>query len=84
MVTALDKTRIIINIDGNQGNAFYILGTCLGLINQLQWSEEDKEDFKKTFYSQGYDDNLLMIEHFFGDFIEIQTKNSHYLKLFEI
>jgi len=73
----LDK--MFIDIDGPNGNAFYLLAVARDFCKTLDLDEDEiLEDMKTGDYL-----NLLKVfEDNFGDFVVLQTENPEYLEAF--
>ena len=53
------------NLDGEDGNAFAILGKCLRAVNEAGWSQEQKDDFFTKATEGGYVELMRVVkEHF--------------------
>jgi len=68
--------KLTLNLDGPDGNAYVLLGTCKGIAKQLglDWmpiSEEARSD--------DYTHLVKTLNKYFGEFIDFETSNSKYL-----
>ena len=79
MIEKTPTDKIVINIDGEQGHAFSLLGDAKNLAEQLgmyyhtildEMTQGDYIHLLKTF------------DFHFGDYITIQTSNAEYLDAF--
>lgn len=67
--------KIEINLDGPQGNAFYILGCADELGKQLNFSKEKRTKIYEEMTSGDYEKLLEYFEHYFGDWAYIYSDN---------
>jgi len=74
----LDK--MFIDIDGPNGNAFYLLATACKLSKQLGL---DNKAIEKDMKSGDYLNVLKVFDDNFGNFVVLQTENSEYLEAFK-
>lgn len=61
--------KIEINLDGPQGNTFYILGCADELGKQLNFSKEKQTKIYEEMTSGDYENLLEQFEHYFGDVV---------------
>ena len=73
----LDK--MYIDIDGPNGNVFYLLATACKLSKQLGF---DNKAIEKDMKSDDYLNALKVFEDNFGEFVVLQTENAEYLEAF--
>mgnify|MGYP003658893623 CR=1 FL=1 len=73
----LDK--MYIDLDGPNGNAFYLLATACKLSKQLGL---DRNTIIDEMKSGDYLNVLKVFDDNFGDFVVLQTENSEYLEAF--
>ena len=73
----LDK--MYIDIDGPNGNVFYLLATACKLSKQLGF---DNKAIEKDMKSDDYLNALKVFDDNFGDFVVLQTENAEYLEAF--
>ena len=74
----LDK--MYIDLDGPNGNVFYLLATACKLSKQLGF---DNKAIEKDMKSGDYLNVLKVFDDNFGDFVVLQTENSEYLDAFK-
>lgn len=78
-----EETKIVINLDGPDGNIFTILGTVKELCRQLGYSYD-------VFFDEMHHDGcdyltfLYHINRHFGHFITFETTNPEYLEFFGV
>ena len=73
------QDKIYIDIDGEKGNAFYLLGSAKNLAKQLGMNYHTIMDEMK----QGdYMHLLKTFDFHFGDYVTLQTSNPEYLDSF--
>ena len=79
MIEKTPTDKIIINIDGEKGNAFSLLGDAKNLAQQLGMNYHTILDEM----TQGdYIHLLKTFEFHFGEYITLQTSNAEYLDAF--
>ena len=59
----------VIDLQGPEGNAFYILGVASKLSSQL---DLDKEDILNEMKSGDYENLITVFDKHFGDYIDLQ------------
>jgi hypothetical protein len=70
-------SKIEINLDGSQGNAYYIMGIANELCKQCGI---DFEQFKKEAFSSDYITLIKTFDSYFGTIVTIMTSNADLLK----
>tara|TARA_Y100000758_G_scaffold145092_1_gene102869 strand:- start:716 stop:976 length:261 start_codon:yes stop_codon:yes gene_type:complete len=70
----LDK--MYIDIDGPNGNAFYLMAVARDFCKKL---DLDEDEILADMKSDDYLNLLKVFEDNFGDFVVLQTRNSEYL-----
>ena len=70
----LDK--MFIDIDGPNGNAFYLMAVARDFCRKL---DLDEDEILADMKSDDYLNLLKVFEDNFGDFVVLQTRNSEYL-----
>lgn len=79
MVTSKKKNVIEVDLDGEQGNVFYLLGLGRKLAKQV---EMDSDEFSKEMKSgKSYSHVLKTLNDTFGSIILFRTNNKEYLKI---
>ena len=73
----LDK--MYIDIDGPNGNAFYLLAVARDFCKKLDLNEYE---ILADMQSDDYLNLLNVFEENFGDFVVLQTENAEYLEAF--
>ena len=79
----IEKTnsdRIIINIDGEKGNAFFLMGQAKAFAKDLSL---DSSKIIDEMQSGNYINLLKVFDSYFGDYVTLQTSNAEYLDAFE-
>ena len=75
-------TRPTINLDGPQGNAFFLIGQA-GAYAKPSQLNLDFPSIHQEMTSGDHDHLLLTFEKYFGEYVDLETDNERYLKLFE-
>ena len=78
----IEKTnsdKIIINIDGEKGNAFFLLGQARSFAKDLSL---DYNKILDEMRSSNYINLLKVFDKYFGDYVTLQTSNAEYLDAF--
>ena len=73
------QDKIYIDIDGEKGNAFYLLGSAKKLAKQLGL---DFKPISDEMTSGNYINLLKVFDKNFGDYVTLQTSNPEYLDSF--
>jgi hypothetical protein len=60
-----------IDLNGPQGNAFYLLGTARDLAKKLQYSERMTEDIINDMKSSDYEHLIKTFDNHFGRYIDL-------------
>jgi hypothetical protein len=70
----INKTskRLVIDLTGPQGNAFYLLGTAKSLGKQLGWTKEDMDELDKRMTSSDYENLIKEFDNAFGDVCDLE------------
>lgn len=64
-----------IDLNGPNGNAFYIMGLAKNLSSQLGYSKSEQTDLINEMKSGNYKNLLNVFEKHFGNFIEFINKD---------
>jgi hypothetical protein len=64
-----DKTEIVIDLTGPDGNAFFLLGTAGNLAKQLGLNEDS---VTKEMMGGDYENLLKVFDKYFGDFVVLE------------
>jgi len=67
--------KIEIDLDGPQGNAFFILGTADKLGVVLDKTEEEKKEIQEDMTSGDYEHLLEVFEKYYGDYVIMYSSN---------
>ena len=51
--------NVTVQLTGNDGNAFVILGSCINAMRRAKISQEERDAFQKEATSGNYDDLLV-------------------------
>ena len=62
------KSMIEIDLTGEQGNVFYLIGTGTNFCRQLGL---DKDKFQKEMMSGDYENAVNVFEEYFGDYVTL-------------
>lgn len=70
----INKTsrRLVIDLTGPQGNAFYLLGTAKSLGKQLGLSKEEIEEIKGRMTSGDYENLIEEFDKAFGTVCDLE------------
>lgn len=64
----LNKDRMVIDLTGPQGNAFFLLGTARKLANRC---DIDADTVIEEMKSGDYDNLVDVFDKYFGDFVDL-------------
>lgn len=78
MIVKKTNTRPIIDLDGPQGNAYFLLGTAQRYANQLNLNSED---ILSEMKQSDYNNLLITFEKYFGEYVDLETENEEFLAL---
>lgn len=79
MIKKTKSGRIIINLDGPQGNAFFLMGCARNLLSQFM----DKgyvENIIKEMQSGDYENLIKVFDRELGIIVDLETSNKDLLK----
>ena len=65
------QDRIVIDLTGPQGNAFFMIGQARSCAKQLGYSKEDTEQLLDDMQSSDYDHLIETFDKHFGDYITL-------------
>jgi hypothetical protein len=70
----INKTprRLVIDLTGPQGNAFYLLGTAKNLGKQLGWTKEDIDKLDQRMTSGDYENLIEEFDKAFGHVCDLE------------
>lgn len=70
----INKTprRLVIDLTGPQGNAFYLLGTAKSLGKQLGWTKEDMDKLDQRMTSGDYENLIEEFDKAFGHVCDLE------------
>ena len=68
MIKSKNKSEIIIDLTGSDGNAFVLIGTASKLAKQLGL---DKDAIQKEMMSGNYDNLIKVFDKHFGHFVTL-------------
>lgn len=66
--TLLANRKQIINLNGPQGNAFFLLGIAAKLAKELG---KDGDEIKERMTSDDYDNLVRIFDEEFGDYVDL-------------
>lgn len=72
-----------IDLDGPQGNAFFLLGMTKTLMEEMEVSKEDQQNVLDSMKKGDYHNLLRVFDTHFGDYITLVTENENLLKALE-
>ena len=78
MIKRTQKTKLTINIDGPEGNAFCLMGYARSLSKKLRLNTKE---ILAEMMSGDYLDLLKTFERHFGEYVTLETSNEQYLNL---
>ena len=75
-------SKLVIDLDGPDGNVFQILALAQTYCNQLNW-DYDKFDAEVKFFANNYEDVIGLFDQWFGAFCDLETSQEYLLKVFD-
>ena len=73
-----ENKMIIIDLQGPNGNAFYLLGLVKKFGKQLDMTNEEIDNVLDEMKSSNYEDLIETFENYFGEFVVLQNKPFDY------
>ena len=67
------NNRIIIDLDGPDGNAYFLLGYVTRLCNDLGYTDEQRQNIIKDMTSSDYVHLVQVFDSHFGQFVTLTT-----------
>ena len=61
-----------IDLTGPDGNAYFLIGTAMNLMKQLDFTPEEADGVYKEMKSGDYEHLIKTFDHYFGDFIDLE------------
>ncbi len=72
-IISKDKFRKrVIDLNGSEGNAFYLLGTAMNLCKQIGISSERTEEILEDLKSSDYEHLITKFDKYFGKLIDLE------------
>ena len=65
------KKRVI-DLTGPDGNAFYLIGTAMSLMKELDFTPEEADGVYKELKSGDYEHLIKTFDSWFGNFIDLE------------
>jgi len=62
----------VIDLDGPQGNAFYLLGQAQAFANQLKWPKEELAKVLIEMKSSNYENLIEVFDKNFGEYVDLE------------
>jgi alanine-alpha-ketoisovalerate/valine-pyruvate aminotransferase len=74
MIRAKEKQeKIVVDLTGPQGNAFYLLGLAGNLSKQLGFDEEKKEEVLSQMKKSDYHALVNTFDAYFGEYVILEV-----------
>ena len=70
--TKINGIKPVIDLDGPQGNAFFLLGQAQTFANQLKWSKEELEKVMTEMKSSDYENLIKVFDRNFGEYVDLE------------
>ena len=61
-----------IDLTSSEGNAYFLLGTAMNLMKQLDFTPEEADGVYKEMKSGDYEHLIKTFDYYFGDFIDLE------------
>ena len=75
-----NNQKMIIDLDGSQGNAFVLLGTAKRILQNSHMEKKYTEMVLDEMKSGDYINLLKTFENYFGSYVTLETNNKQYLE----
>lgn len=80
MIKNTQIKKYTINLDGPQGNSFFIMGEAKKIMSQLKWSKEKQGEVIDLLTLSDYVNLIRTFDSFFGSFVDLETDNHDLLR----
>lgn len=67
----IELKKIVLNLNGPDGNVFVILANVLAVCKVLGYSKQETEEVKTFVFNHKYEETCEMVKTRFGDFITL-------------
>lgn len=75
--------KIVIDLDGPDGNAFYLIGQARRIMRDLDFPMEKTDRIVSKMLNGDYINLLKTFESHFGEYFELNTEKAYILGAFE-
>ena len=73
--------KFIIDLDGPDGNAFYLIRSAKTLASKLGYSSERTKRITDHMMEGDYENLVSTFDHWFGDYVVLETTNEELLNV---
>ena len=84
MEAKVPSDRVVIDLDGSQGNAFVLLGYADSTMKKSSFTKNLRESIMNEMKSGDYINLLKTFDKYFGSVYCLQTSNPEYLDAFMV
>ena len=84
MEAKIPSDRVVIDLDGSQGNAFCLLGYAHSTMKKSGFTKDLQENVMNEMKSGDYVNLLKTFDKYFGSVYCLQTSNPEYLDAFMV
>lgn len=71
IIDKVEPEKIVIDLDGPQGNAFFILGLAVKVGKSLGMSVEKIAEIQKEMKSSDYENLIKTFDKYFGEYVDL-------------
>ena len=77
-----NNQKMVIDLDGSQGNAFVLLGTAKQILQNSRMDKDTTEMVLDEMKSGDYINLIKTFDKYFGTVVTLETSNQEYLNAF--
>ena len=77
-----NNQKMVIDLDGSQGNAFVLLGTAQQILKNSRMDKDTTEMVLDEMKSGDYVNLIKTFDKYFGTIVTLETSNQEYLDAF--
>ena len=77
-----NNQKMVIDLDGSQGNAFVLLGTAQQILQNSRMDKDTTEMVLDEMKSGDYVNLIKTFDKYFGTIVTLETSNQEYLDAF--
>ena len=75
------KKKITLNLDGEDGNAFNVMGAAVNVAKQIGWSKKEISEFRTKCFAGDYGNILTLVDTNFGTIIDLEMSEQYMMTI---